>query len=100
MPCQLCDCRPAACRWSLPIAVVAAVWLIFEVIMFMLPTVYPITSQTFNYAPATVGGLLLLITASWLLSARRWFHGPKVDVDNSDAVMIRYWVSDPPRAAS
>ena len=67
--------------------------------MFMLPTVYPITPQTFNYAPVAVGGVLSLILASWVLSARHWFSGPKIDVDNSDAVMIRYWVSDPPRAA-
>ena len=70
-----------------------------EAAIFMLPTVYPVTAQTFNYAPVAVGGLLILMLASWMLSARYWFNGPKVDVDNSDAVMIKYWVSDPPRAA-
>jgi len=68
--------------------------------MFMLPTAYPVTSQTFNYAPVAVGGSLVLIIASWLLSARFWFSGPKVDVDNSDAVRIKYWVSDPPISAN
>ncbi len=81
-------------------AVVACAWLLFETAMFMLPTAYPVTSQTFNYAPVAVGGSLVLIIASWLLSARFWFSGPKVDVDNSDAVRIKYWVSDPPRGAN
>ncbi|DBA89292.1 TPA: hypothetical protein ACH3X2_004791 [Trebouxia sp. C0005] len=87
-------------RWSIPVGVVACAWLLFETAMFMLPTAYPVTSQTFNYAPVAVGGSLVLIVASWLLSARFWFSGPKVDVDNSDAVRIRYWVSDPPRSAN
>lgn len=66
----------------------------------MLPTIYPVTAETFNYAPVAVGGLLVLITASWLISARYWFNGPLVEVDNSDAVNIKYWVSDPPRTVS
>lgn len=71
-----------------------------ETVIFMLPTIYPVKAETLNYAPVAVGGLLVLVTASWLLSARHWFHGPRVDVDNSDAVMIKYWVSDPPRTAA
>ena len=65
--------------------------------MFMLPTVYPIDAVNFNYAPAAVGGALVLILSWWFLSADSWFFGPKIDVDNSDAVMISSWVSDPPR---
>lgn len=80
-------------------AAVACVWLFCEAAIFMLPTVYPVTAQTFNYAPVAIGGLMILMLAAWVLSARYWFSGPKIDVDNSDAVMIKYWVSDPPRAA-
>lgn len=80
-------------------AVVACVWLMFEAVIFMLPTMYPVTEDTLNYAPVAVGGVLTLVIASWVLSARYWFSGPIVDVDNSDAVMIKHWVSDPPRAA-
>lgn len=101
LPCPVHQVKhvTSAYRWSIPVAAVAVVWLFFEAAMFMLPTVYPITLQTLNYAPVAVGGVLTLIIASWVLSARHWFSGPRVDVDNSDAVMIRYWVSDPPRTA-
>lgn len=65
--------------------------------MFMMPTIYPIMSTTLNYAPAAVGGALVLILTVWVVSAQHWFHGPRTDVDNSDAVQIKYWITDPPR---
>ena len=77
--------------------VVAVVWLLFASAIFMLPLVYPITTANLNYAPAAVGGILLLAFSAWILSARHWFSGPRTDVDNSDAVNTKYWVTDPPR---
>ena len=77
--------------------VVAVVWLLFASAIFMLPLVYPITTANLNYAPAAVGGILLLAFSAWILSARHWFSGPRTDVDNSDAVKTKYWVTDPPR---
>ncbi|KAL0027156.1 hypothetical protein WJX79_010857 [Trebouxia sp. C0005] len=84
-------------RWSIPMDVVAVLWLSFASAIFMLPLAYPITTTNFNYAPAAVGGILLLALSAWILSARRWFSGPRTDVDNSDAVKTKYWVTDPPR---
>lgn len=52
--------------------------------------------ENFNFTPVVLGGVLLLATLSWMLSARFWFTGPRVDVDNSDLVRIKYWVLDPP----
>ena len=92
-------CLPLDCRWSLAIAAVAVLWLLAETTFFMLPTVYPLNALTFNYAPVAVGSALVLVLSSWLVSARLWFFGPKVDIDNSDAVLIQSWVSDPPRSA-
>ena len=69
----------------------------FSVVVFMLPSQYPISVATFNFAPASLGGILFLAGFGWLLSGRFWFVGPTTDVDNSDVVKIQYWVSDPPR---
>ena len=69
----------------------------FCVVIFMLPTVYPITSTTFKFAPALLGGVLLVTGAAWCLTARFWFAGPRTDVYNSDIVRVQYWISDPPR---
>jgi len=85
------------CRWSFPVAIIAFIWLMFTSVIFMLPGTYPITSVTLNYAPVAIGGVLLLIAAAWVLSAQFWFSGPKTEVDNSDVVKVKYWISDPPR---
>ena len=76
---------------------VAFTWLMFASVVFMLPVAYPITALDFNSAPVAIGRLLLLILVAWVMSARFWFSGPHTDVDNSDVVKVRYWISDPPR---
>ena len=67
-------------KWINPIAVL---WIVFIVILFLLPTVptaIPWHSgfnwNVVNYAPITVGGVLLLVGVWWLLSAHKWFKGP------------------------
>lgn len=65
-------------RWSRPIGVVAVVWVGFITVLFMLPQRSPVTRDTFNYAPIAVLVVLGFAGIWWLLSARRWFTGPKV----------------------
>ncbi|MDQ1627244.1 MAG: hypothetical protein QOI54_988 [Actinomycetota bacterium] len=65
-------------RWSRPIGWTAVTWVGFITVLFMLPQYYPVTRTTFNYAPIAVGVVLLFAGVWWLLSARRWFTGPKV----------------------
>ncbi|DBA92368.1 TPA: hypothetical protein ACH3X1_015773 [Trebouxia sp. C0004] len=84
-------------RWSTTISLTAFLWLMFTSILFMFPLVYPITSQNFNYASVAVISILLASLGVWLISAQSWFGGPRLDVDNSDAVRTKYWVTDPPR---
>ena len=47
-------------------------------ILFLLPQVTPVRVDTFNYASVTVGATLLFAGGWWVLSARKWFKGPKV----------------------
>ena len=58
-------------------------------VYFILPTVPagvpgdPSFSWTaVNYAPIAVGGLVVLIALWWVLSARKWFTGPKHTIDS------------------
>jgi amino acid permease (GABA permease) len=65
-------------RWSRPIGIVAVAWVAVITILFMLPTVSPISGSNFNY---TVGAVVVVLGFAgiwWLASARRWFTGPKV----------------------
>ena len=48
----------------------------------------PINRDTFNYAPIAVGVVLLFSGGYWLLSARKWFTGPKVQGDEAELKRI------------
>ncbi len=65
-------------RWSLPIGIIAVLWVVFITILFMLPASYPITKDSFNYTPIAVLVVLGFAGIWWVVSARKWFTGPKV----------------------
>jgi amino acid transporter len=69
-------------KWINPLAFC---WVVLIVILFLMPTVptgIPWHSgfdwNVVNYAPITVGGVLLLVGLWWIVSARKWFTGPVV----------------------
>jgi amino acid permease (GABA permease) len=65
-------------RWSRPIGTIAVIWVAFITVLFMLPQVYPVTRKTFNYTPIAVLAVIGFAGIYWLVSARHWFKGPKV----------------------
>ena len=75
-------------RWSRPIGIVATIWVVFIAILFMLPQVVPVRADTFNYAPLAVGAVILFSGGWWVLSARNWFKGPKVQGSTEELAAI------------
>jgi amino acid permease (GABA permease) len=65
-------------RWSAPIGWVGIIWVGIICILFCLPTASPITWHNFNYTIVAVGVVLAYAGIYWLVSARKWFTGPKV----------------------
>jgi amino acid permease (GABA permease) len=65
-------------RWSRAIGTIAVVWVVVITVLFMLPTTSPVTVDTFNYTPLAVLVVLGFAGIWWLVSARKWFTGPKV----------------------
>ncbi|KAI0268565.1 APC amino acid permease [Russula aff. rugulosa BPL654] len=63
-------------RFSYPISIAAVLWIAFISIVFCLPELYPVNSQTLNYAPVAVGIVISYALGFWAISARRWFAGP------------------------
>ncbi|CAN1316900.1 Amino-acid permease BAT1 [Linum perenne] len=57
------------------------IWICYTCCVFLLPTMYPITWDTFNYAPVALGIGLGLIMLWWVLDARKWFKGPVRNID-------------------
>ncbi|MGE5290254.1 MAG: amino acid permease [Micromonosporaceae bacterium] len=65
-------------RWSKPIGIIAVSWVLIITVLFMLPTTSPITFSDFNYTVVAVAVVLGFAGIWWLVSARKWFTGPKV----------------------
>jgi amino acid permease (GABA permease) len=65
-------------RWSYPVGIIAVVWVIFITILFMLPTASPVGWGNFNYTIVAVLAVIGFAGIYWLVSARNWFTGPKV----------------------
>lgn len=69
-------------RYGIIVGWVAVLWVTTITVLFSLPVAYPVTKDTLNYTPVAVGGLVILIVASWLLSARHWFKGPITNINS------------------
>ena len=65
-------------RWAYLIGWTAVVWVVFITILFMLPQFGPINRTTFNYAVVAVVVVIGYAGIYWLVSARKWFTGPRV----------------------
>jgi len=65
-------------RWSYIVGWIAVIWVGIITILFMLPQASPITWLSFNYAPVAVGVVLGFAWIYWMVSAKNWFTGPKV----------------------
>ena len=62
--------------FSRPVALIACLWIGFITVIFCLPNMNPVTSQTLNYTPVAVGIVSVWTFGTWFLWARRWFTGP------------------------
>ena len=49
----------------------------FIAILFCLPADSPFSWKLFNYTPIAVGAVLVLAGGWYLISARKWFKGPR-----------------------
>jgi amino acid transporter len=68
-------------KWSKPVAYVAVAWTLFICIMLMMPQFAPAGAPLIdylNFAPIAVAVVIGFAGIYWLVSARKWFKGPKV----------------------
>lgn len=64
-------------RWSLPCAIVAALWQVLSSLVFFWPVVYPVTKDNMNWTVVVVFGTMSVAALYWFVSARYRFVGPK-----------------------
>ena len=77
-------------RWSRPIGIIAVVWVVFITILFMLPTANPITAKDFNYTVVAVVAVIGFAGIYWLVSAKNWFTGPRVQGTAEELAAIEH----------
>jgi amino acid transporter len=80
-------------RWSYLVGWIAVIWVVFICIMLMMPQFSPgglgiKTIDALNYAPLAVGAVIVLAGGYYLLSARKWFKGPKVQGSTEELAAI------------
>jgi amino acid transporter len=73
-------------KWSPLVGWVGVLWVLAISVVLMLPEAGPFKSiswKTFNYAPIAVGVVLLFAGGYWVLSAKNWFTGPRIQGDEA-----------------
>jgi len=68
-------------RWAIPVGSIAVAWVSFIVIMLLFPPGHGPTAAGMNYAVVIIMAVFIFASASWVLSARKWFIGPVRTID-------------------
>jgi amino acid transporter len=66
-------------RWSLPLSIIATLYILFLFSVLVLPQLYPVDADTLNYAPICIGIITIISLAGWFFpvwGAKNWFVGP------------------------
>ncbi|RFU35424.1 hypothetical protein B7463_g894, partial [Scytalidium lignicola] len=71
-------------RWSKPVGAVAVAWLLLIVPALCFPSVKgnDLNDLTVNYTCLIYGGTMLFAIVYYVVDARKWFKGPRVNVDH------------------
>ncbi|CCL99550.1 uncharacterized protein FIBRA_01568 [Fibroporia radiculosa] len=70
-------------KWYMPIGAIACAWVAFIVVLLLFPSYQYPTAATMNYAVVIIMAVFVFASASWILSAHKWFIGPIKNVDDS-----------------
>jgi amino acid permease (GABA permease) len=83
-------------RWSYIVGWTAVIWVCLITILFMLPQFGPVTDNgtlnlnTFNYSVVAVIIVIGFAGIWWLVSAKNWFTGPKVQGTPEELAAIEH----------
>lgn len=63
--------------WSAVVGWAAIAWVSLISVLFVLPTVFPVTATNVNYTIVALSVVIGGAAVWWVLGARRWFVGPQ-----------------------
>jgi amino acid permease (GABA permease) len=65
-------------KFSRPINCWAVIWTLFVSIIFLMPTIRPVTAENMNYAVVILVGILIFAMMYWFVGgARKYYTGPR-----------------------
>ncbi|KAJ3113268.1 hypothetical protein HK100_002046 [Physocladia obscura] len=63
-------------KWSIAIGYIAVLFCMLIFVVLCLPTSYPVSATTLNYAPVIFIIWMFVCIVYWIISAHRWYKGP------------------------
>ncbi|KAJ8073079.1 hypothetical protein PM082_019947 [Marasmius tenuissimus] len=63
-------------KFGLPLNIIAVLWIAFEIVLFSMPAVVPITPSSMNYASVVFVGFGIISAAWYMISGRHHYTGP------------------------
>ncbi|KAK8197650.1 amino acid permease-domain-containing protein [Phyllosticta capitalensis] len=71
-------------RWSIPIGAVASAFVLLMIPILCFPAVRgkDLTVDQMNWTVVVFGGTMLIALTWWVISARKWFKGPRVNIQH------------------
>jgi amino acid transporter len=71
-------------RWSKPIGWIAVIWVVIITLLFFAPAFWPWnTAADFNWAGPAFVIVMAAVFIWWVVSAHKWFKGPKIEGDET-----------------
>ncbi|KAK7026424.1 hypothetical protein VNI00_015659 [Paramarasmius palmivorus] len=63
-------------KWGVPLNAIAVLWVLFEIVLFSMPAVVPVTQVTMNYASVVFVGFGVISAVWYMISGRYHYAGP------------------------
>ncbi|KAL0574082.1 hypothetical protein V5O48_007867 [Marasmius crinis-equi] len=73
-------------RWGIPLNVISVAWVAFEIVLFSMPPVVPVTKVTMNYASVVFVGFGAISAGWYMLAGRHHYTGPPQPREDRDEV--------------
>ncbi|KAJ3568098.1 hypothetical protein NP233_g5935 [Leucocoprinus birnbaumii] len=79
---QMVDAPYNLGRWGYIINWLAVLWVLFEIVLFCMPAVVPVTSSSMNYASVVFVGFALFSGVWYVIDGKHHYSGPPIPGDS------------------
>lgn len=70
-------------RFSIPLNIISVVWVCFFGVILCIPSVSPVTPETFNWSSVMIGGVMIFSLFFWFISGRHNYKGTNITNDDN-----------------